>query len=78
MAIADCHRLALSVYVASASPNETKLVEHARAQRFLRETPERMIGNRAYASDPLDQRIQERYGVQLIAPHNFVPVALAT
>ena len=35
-----------------------------------RETPERMIGDRAYDSDPLDQRIRERYGVQLIAPHN--------
>jgi transposase len=54
--------------LASASPHETKLVEPTLEQRFLRETPERMIGDRAYDSDPLDQRIQERYGVQLIAP----------
>jgi transposase len=37
-----------------------------------------MIDDRAYDSDPLDQRIQERYGVQLIAPHKFVRVATAT
>jgi transposase len=37
-----------------------------------------MIGDRAYDSDPLDQRIHERYGVQLIAPHKFVRVAAAT
>jgi transposase len=37
-----------------------------------------MIGDRAYDSDPLDQRIQERYGVQLIAPHKFVRVRVPT
>jgi len=37
-----------------------------------------MIGDRAYDSDPLDQRIYEHYGVQLIAPHKFVRVAAAT
>ncbi len=47
-------------------------------QRFLAQAPKRMIGDRAYDSDPLDQRIHERYGVQLIAPHKFVRVAAAT
>ncbi len=37
-----------------------------------------MIANRAYDSDPLDQRIHERYGVQLIALHKNVRVAVAT
>jgi transposase len=78
MAIADGHGFPLSVYVASASPRETKLVEPTLDQRFLVEAPKRMIGDRAYDSDPLDQRIHERYGVQLIAPHKFVRVAAAT
>jgi hypothetical protein len=56
--------------MAIASPHKTKLVEPTLDQRFLAETPERMIGDRAYDSDPLDQRIHERYGVQLIAPTN--------
>ena len=78
MAIADGHGLPFAVHVASASPHETKLVETTLEQRFLRETPERMIGDRAYDSDPLDQRIQQRYGMQLIAPHKFVRVSPAT
>src|SRR5277367_3611561 len=59
MAIADGHGFPLAVYVASASPHETKLVEPTLDQRFLAETPERMIGDRAYDSDPLDQRIRD-------------------
>ena len=76
MAIADGHGFPLAVHVASTSPHETKIVEPTLDQRFLDEAPERMIGDRAYDSDPLDQRIHERYGVQLIAPHKFVRVAL--
>ena len=48
MAIADGHGLPFAVHVASASPHETKLVELTLEQRFLKETPERMIGDRAY------------------------------
>jgi transposase len=70
MAISDGHGLPLAVHVASASPHETKLVEPTIEQRFLAETPERMIGDRAYDSDPLDAQIRERFGVQLVAPHN--------
>jgi len=78
MAISDSHGLPLAVHVASASPHETKLIEPTLDQRFLDDLPERMIGDRAYDSDPLDQRIHERYGVQLIAPHKFVRVTAAT
>ena len=28
-----------------------------------------MIGDRAYDSDPLDARLQQQYGIALIAPH---------
>jgi transposase len=70
MAISDGHGLPLAVHVASASPHETKLVGPTIEQRFLAETPERLIGDRAYDSDPLDAQIRERFGVQLVAPHN--------
>jgi transposase len=70
MAIADRHGLPLAVHVASASPHETKLVEPTIERRFLAETPERLIGDRAYDSDPLDAQIRERFGVQLVAPHH--------
>ena len=28
-----------------------------------------MIGDRAYDSDPLDERLQQQHGIELIAPH---------
>ena len=31
--------------------------------------PQRLIGDRAYDSDPLDERLRQQYGVELIAPH---------
>ena len=69
MAISDGHGLPLAVHVASASPHETKLVAPTLERRFLAETPERLIGDRAYDSDQLDAQICQRFGVQLIAPH---------
>ena len=38
-------------------------------QRFTQAKPERMIGDSAYDSDPLDQRLREKYRICLIAPH---------
>ena len=78
MAISDGHGLPLAVHVASASPHETKLVEPTLQRRFLAETPERLIGDRAYDSDPLDAQIRERFGVQLVAPHNSTRSRKAT
>jgi transposase len=78
MAISDGHGLPLAVHVASASPHETKLVEPTLERRFLAETPERLIGDRAYDSDPLDVQIRDRFGVQLVAPHNSTRSRKAT
>src|SRR6266849_4790185 len=69
MAISDGHGLPIAVHVASASPHETKLVEPTIEQRFLAETPQRLIGDRAYDSDRLDAQMRERFGVQLVAPN---------
>ena len=68
MAIADGRGLPLSISIASASPGEVTLVESALAQRFLPTPPPRLIGDRAYDSDPLDARLAQR-GIALIAPH---------
>jgi len=45
-----------------------KLVEPTLEVRFVDEQPERLIGDKAYDSDPLDERL-EAQGVQMIAPH---------
>jgi transposase len=71
MAIADRHGLPVALHVVSASPNEATLVEPTLQRRFLRETPQRLIGDKAYDSDPLDQRVREHLRVELIAPHRW-------
>jgi transposase len=71
MAIADRHGLPVACCVTSASPHESKLVEATLAQRFTRAKPKRMIGDRAYDSDPLDQRLRQKHGIRLIAPHKY-------
>ncbi len=37
-------------------------------ERFVNELPEKLIGDRAYDSDPLDERLNEQ-GIEMIAPH---------
>lgn len=37
-------------------------------ERFVDQMPEKLIGDRAYDSDPLDERLAD-LGVELIAPH---------
>jgi transposase len=69
VAIADGHGLPLAVRVTSASPNECTLVEDTLRQRYLVAQPERLIGDRAYDSDRLDERLRREQGVELIAPN---------
>lgn len=58
--------LALSVF--SATPFETTLVEQTIKQRFARAKIGRLVGDRAYDSDPLDEKLKAK-GIELIAPH---------
>ncbi len=68
MAMADRHGLPLAIHIASASPHEVTLVEATLASRFVLEAPQRLIGDRAYDSDPLDEFLRTQ-GIELIAPH---------
>ena len=68
MAMADRSGLPLSVHVASASPHEVTLVEATLAASCVDEEPKKLIGDRAYDSDPLDAALEER-GIELVAPH---------
>jgi len=70
MAIGDRHGLPVAIHVASASPHEVTLVDATLAARFLKELPTRLIGDRAYDSDRLDQHLATDYAIELIAPHN--------
>lgn len=68
MAVADRTGLPLAVHTASASPHEVTLVPDTLAASFTAERPERLIGDKAYDSDPLDVALAA-VGIELIAPH---------
>jgi len=68
MAVADRDGLPLAVYAASASPHEVTLVEATLAEVLTAERPQRLIGDKAYDSDPLDAELEEQ-GIEMIAPH---------
>jgi len=69
MAICDGHGLPLAVHLASASPGEVTLVEATLDDRFLADFPDRLIGDKAYDSDPLDTVLMTKWGIELIARH---------
>ena len=69
MAIADASGLPVAIDIQSASPHEIKLVEATIKSRFIKTAPKRIIGDKAYDSDPVDQRLLKEHGTELIAPH---------
>ena len=69
MGIADGHGLPLALRTESASPAEVKLVEATLAQRLVADVPERLIGDKAYDSDQLDQQLMQNFGTEMIAPN---------
>jgi transposase len=69
LGIADGHGLPLALRTESASPAEVKLVEQTLEERFVAGVPERLIGDKAYASDRLDHDLMQNYGTEMIAPN---------
>ena len=68
MALSDGSSVPLALHTESASPHEVTLVEPTLASSFLKEEPKRLIGDKAYDSDPLDETLLGR-GIEMIAPH---------
>jgi len=68
MAMADRSGLPLAAHVESASPHEVTLVEATLEARFIEELPDRLIGDKAYDSDGLDEQLKED-GIEMIAPN---------
>jgi len=78
MAISDGSGLPLACCIESASPHEVTLVERTLDERFTPEAPMRLIGDKAYDSDPLDEKLLADHGVELVAPHRAGRKAPAT
>lgn len=68
MAVADTSGLPLAVHTQDAAPHEVTLVRKTLVERFTEDAPERLIGDKAYDSDPLDAELAVA-GIELIAPH---------
>ena len=68
MVLVDARGLPVAVDTMSASPHESTLVQGLFDFMLTEQTPERLIGDKAYDSDPLDEALAEE-GVELIAPH---------
>ena len=68
LAVADRGGLPLAVRTESATPHEVTLVVATLEDRLVAAWPARLIGDRAYDSDPLDACLRE-LGIDMIAPH---------
>lgn len=68
MVMIDARGLPVAVDTMSAGPHESQLVQGLFDFLLTGETPERLIGDKAYDSDALDDTLAVR-GIEMIAPH---------
>ncbi len=68
MIMVDAKGLPIAVNTGSASPHESKLVEPLFDFMISVDFPEKLIGDKAYDSDPLDL-VMDEMGVEMISPH---------
>jgi hypothetical protein len=73
MAVADGAGFPVAISVGSASPHEVRLVEETLEKRLVEAKPERLIGDKAYDSDPLDLRLAEQ-GIPNIPGDSFLMI----
>ena len=72
MAIVDANKIPISIHIESANPHESKSVVET-----IENIPEsvgpvdKMVGDKAYDNDPLDKKLRESKGIDLIAPHKI-------
>ena len=69
MAITDAAGLPVAAHVESASPHEVKIVGATIDSSFTRYAPDKLVGDKAYDSDKLDNELLDERGVEMIAPH---------
>lgn len=68
MAIVTKKSRPLAVSVFSATPFESTLLEQTIGERFKGTKISRLVGGKAYDSDPLDKWLKQK-DIELIAPH---------
>lgn len=68
MAIADRNGLPLALYLESGSRYDSVLTERTLDAAFVAKLPPRLIGDRAWDSGALQERLLNERGIDLIAP----------
>ncbi|HXG48329.1 MAG TPA: IS5 family transposase, partial [Methylomirabilota bacterium] len=68
MALVHARGLPVAIDVVPGDAHESRCVQALFDFMRTSETPPRVIGDKAYNSDPLDEQLAER-GVEMIAPH---------
>ena len=68
MVLVDARGLPVAVTTGSASPHESTLVQGLFDFMLTLDAPERIIGDKAYDSDKLDEDLEDE-GIEMIAPH---------
>jgi hypothetical protein len=59
-------KIVIAISTQGASTHEDKLVEETLSKNFTRTRPQRLIGDMAYNSDPLDQVLRKKK-IEMIA-----------
>ena len=68
MAITNAAGLPVAACLASASTHEVKLAETVLDSLFIAGKPEKLIGDKAYDCDKLDNDLLKKHSVEMIAP----------
>ena len=68
MVLVDARGLPVAVDTTSANPHESKLVQRLFDFMLTKDVPPRVIGDKAYDSEPLDEELAHQ-GIEMIAPH---------
>ncbi len=68
MVLVDAGGLPVAVDTMSATPHESTLVQVLFDFMLTQQTPERIVGDKAYDSDRLDDAMADK-GIDLFAPH---------
>ena len=68
LVLADAFGLPVAAHASSARPAEVTLVQATLEARFVAQKPGRLIGDKAYDSDPLDALLAAQ-SIEMIAPH---------
>lgn len=68
MVLVDARGLPISIETTSATPHASQLVQQLISFMVTEKQPERVIGDKAYDRDALDEEL-ENQGIEMIAPH---------